>query len=218
MEDAARLLGRLCQRLRLLLKKLLSSPLRTSSPPFFFPSLHVCLLLLCLQGSIHSFIPPFLFLTMAPVKFLHILTVVSLAILHASFDALPVNALTVERSHLGRDLSHVHAGIAKKRSKKCRARPTSASQSSAPTTTNSNSAPSSNPSEPAHTTSSSQPASTNAPASSINSKVMYGWSNNEQGSIPNFISGSTRLCVHSLIVSGFPPLTPSAQNLQLEIG
>jgi hypothetical protein len=162
---------------------------------------------------------------MAPVKF--ILTVVSLAILHASFDALPVNALTVERSHAGRDFSHVHAEIAKKRgdsSKKCRPRSTSASQSSAPTA-NSNYAPSSNPSEPAHTTSSSQSATasssqsaaTNAPASSINSKVMYGWSNNEQPSIPNFVTGSTRLCVHSLIVSGFSPLTPSAQSLQLEI-
>jgi hypothetical protein len=154
---------------------------------------------------------------MAPIKF--ILTVVSLAILHASFDALPVNALTVERSHAGRDFSHVHAEIAKKRgdsSKKCRPRSTSASQSSAPTA-NSNYAPSSNPSEPAHTTSSSQSAATNAPASSINSKVMYGWSNNEQPSIPNFVTGSTRLCVHSLIVSGFSPLTPSAQSLQLEI-
>jgi hypothetical protein len=165
---------------------------------------------------------------MAPVKFLHIFTVVSLAILHASFDALPVNALTVERSHARRDFSHVHAEIAKKRgdsSKKCRPRPTSASQSSSPTTANSNYAPSSNPSEPAHTTSSSQSAttsssqsaSTNAPASSINSKVMLGWSNSEQPSMGNFVSDSTRLCVHSLIVSGFSPLTPSAQSLQLEI-
>jgi hypothetical protein len=181
--------------------------------------LHVCLLV-CLQGSTHSFIPPFLFLIMAPVKFLHILTVVSLAILHASFDALSVNALIVDRGHVGRDFSHVHAEIAKKRgasSTKCRSRPTSASQSPAATTTNPSYAPSSNASEPAHTTSSSQPASTNAPASSIDSKVMYGWSNNEQPSLGNFATGSTRLCVHSLIVSGFSPLTSSAQSLQLEI-
>ncbi|KAN0127039.1 Glycosyl hydrolase catalytic core domain containing protein [Russula decolorans] len=133
---------------------------------------------------------------MAPVKFLHILTVVSLAILHASFDALSVNALIVDRGHVGRDFSHVHAEIAKKRgasSTKCRSRPTSASQSPAATTTNPSYAPSSNASEPAHTTSSSQSASTNAPASSIDSKVMYGWSNNEQPSLGNFATGSTRL-------------------------
>lgn len=152
---------------------------------------------------------------MAPVKFL--LTVVSLAILHASFDALSVNALSVERSHVGRDFSHVHAEIAKKRadSKKCRPRPTSASQSPAPTTyhaanTNANYAPSSNSSKPAETTSSSQPASTNAPASSINSKVMYAWSNGEQGSLNNFMTNTPRLCVHSLIVScSFSPTSPT---------
>jgi hypothetical protein len=158
---------------------------------------------------------------MAPVKFLHILTVVSLAILHASLDALPVNALSVERGHVGRDFSHVHAEIAKKRgdsSKKCRPRPTSASQSPAPTystTTKPNYAASPKSSEPSHTSSSSQPASTNAPSSSINSKIMYAWSNNEQPSIGNFLTGSQRLCVHSLVVSGFSPLTLSAQNLQL---
>jgi hypothetical protein len=136
---------------------------------------------------------------MAPVKFL--LTVVSLAILHASFGALPVNALIVDRAHVGRDFSHVHAEIAKKRadsSKKCRPRPTSASPSPAPTKpTYVNHALSSNPSEPAHATSSSssssQSAPTNAPASSINSKVMYAWSNNEQPSIQHFATGSQRL-------------------------
>lgn len=170
--------------------------------------------------------PAFPFLTMALVKFIRIFSVVSLAILHTSLDALPVNALIVERGHVGRDFSHAHAEIAKKRgdsSKKCRPRPSNAPQSAVATTTYHttttipNNAPSSNPSEPAHTTSSSQPAPTNAPASSVNSKVMYAWSNNEQPSISNFLpgSGQTRLCVHLLIVSGFPPLTSSAQNLQL---
>jgi len=137
---------------------------------------------------------------MAPVKFLHILTVVSLAILHASFDALPVNALIVERGHAGRDFSHVHAEIAKKRadsSKKCRPRPTSASQSPAPTTYHADKVQSSQLSKlsgPTNTSSSSQPASTNAPvSSSINSKIMYAWSNNEQPSIGNFLTGSPRL-------------------------
>jgi len=135
---------------------------------------------------------------MAMVKFLNILTIVSLAILHASFDALPVNALTVERGYVGRDLSHAHAEIAKKRgdsSKKCRPRP-SAANSYHPTTTTPNYAPSSNPSKLAQTSTSSQPAPTNVPSSSINSKIMYAFSNNEQPSIPNFLTGATRLCVH----------------------
>jgi hypothetical protein len=161
---------------------------------------------------------------MALVKFLRIFSVVSLAILHASFDALPVNALIVERGHVGRDFSHAHAEIAKKRgdSSKCRPRPSSASPNAVlatTTTTKPSSAPSSNPSEPANTTSSSsQSAPTNAPASSsVNSKVMYAWSNSEQPSIPNFLpgSGQTRLCVHLLVVSGFRLLTLSAQSLQL---
>ncbi|KAI0285015.1 glycosyl hydrolase catalytic core-domain-containing protein [Russula aff. rugulosa BPL654] len=128
---------------------------------------------------------------MAVVKFLHILTVTSLAILHASFDARPVNALSVERGHLGRDFSHAHAEIAKKRdsSKKCRPRPSSAPQNTvAPTSTNANYAPSSTSS-----TSSSQPASTNAPSSSLDSKVMLPWSNLEQPSLPNFKTNSNRL-------------------------
>jgi hypothetical protein len=130
---------------------------------------------------------------MAVVRFLHILTIVSLAILHGSFDARPVHALSVERGHLGRDLSHAHAEIAKKRadsSKKCRPRPLSASQSPAPTTTpHANYVPLSK-SEPTQTTSSSQPASTNTPASTVGSKIMLGWSNNEQPSIPNFVPKS----------------------------
>ena len=139
---------------------------------------------------------------MALLKFLHILTVVSLAVLHVSFDALPVNALSLEH---GRDLSHAHIEIAKKRgqphsSKKCRPRPSSASQSPIVSTTyNSNSAPSSNPSKPTSTTS-SKSAPTNAPASSTGSKVMFPWSNNEQRSIPNFATGPKRLCVHLLFL------------------
>lgn len=146
---------------------------------------------------------------MAVVRFLHVLTIVSLAILHGSFDARPVHALSVERGHLGRDLSHVHAEIAKKRadsSKKCRPRPLSASQSPAATTTpHANYVPLST-SEPPQTTSSSQPASTNIPASTVNSKIMYAWSNYEQPSIPNFEpkSKQRRLCVQSLFVS-VPP-------------
>jgi hypothetical protein len=159
---------------------------------------------------------------MALVKFFRILTVVSLAVLYTSFDVLPVNALAVEHAHLGRGLGHAHADIAKKRgdSKKCRPRPSSASQSPAavtyqPTTT----ASSPKSSQPAQSSSSSQPAPTNASPSTLSSKIMYPWSNNEQPSIKNFIptTAGTRLCVHSLIVSGSSSLTLSTQSLQLEI-
>ncbi len=164
----------------------------------------------------------FLFLTMALVRFFHILTVVSLAVLYTSFDALPVNALAVEHAHIGRGLGHAHADIAKKRgdSQKCRPRPTSASQSPAaatyqPTTT----APSSKYSQPAQSSSSSQPAPTNASPSTLSSKIMYAWSNNEQPSLANFVpsTAGTRLCVHSLIVSGSSSLTLSTQSLQLAL-
>jgi len=141
---------------------------------------------------------------MALLKFLNILTVLSFAALHTSFDALPVNALTVERGHLGRDLSHLHAEIAKKRSdssKKCRPRPSSASQNHVvPSNSYVNLAPASTPSKPATTTTSSQSASTNAPASSLSSKIMYAFSNHEQPSLKNFLTGHGKpLCVHSLI-------------------
>lgn len=158
---------------------------------------------------------------MAVVKFLHIFTVVSLAILHASFDARPVNALSVERGHLGRDLAHAHAEIVKKRgdSKKCRPRPSSASPNPvAPTTTYANNyAPSSKPSEPAQTTS-SQPASTNTPASSGSSKIMLAWSNDEQPSLPNcLVPGTRTLCVHDYCF-WFSSLISSIQCLQLADG
>jgi hypothetical protein len=197
MEDAG-LLRPLCKRLP-------ASPYISSfrhhsepaHPPSFFSS-DLCLLPRHIPLSRLSF-----FLTMAVVKFIHILTVVSLSVLYASFDALPVNALSVERGHFGRDLGHVHAEVAKKRadsSKKCRPRPSSAAQNSvppntySPTATSSTYAPSS--------TSSSLSTPSTAPASSVNSKIMYAFSNNEQPSIPNFLTGATRLCVNSLIVSG----------------
>jgi hypothetical protein len=123
---------------------------------------------------------------MALVKFL----LLSLAVLHASFDALPVNALAVQSGHLGRGLAH--ADIAKKRdsSKKCKPRPTSASPNAV--TTTSSSVPSSGPSQPAQTTASSQSPPTYTPSSSSGgSKVLLAWSNNEQSSLGNFFTGQT---------------------------
>jgi hypothetical protein len=147
---------------------------------------------------------------MAPLNFLHFLTVVSLAVLQASFDAIPVNALAVEHSHLGRGLSHAHVDIAKKRdpsSKKCRPRPTSiAPKAAAAAATPPSSAPSSQPSQPAQTTTSSQSSSTYTPSSSGGGKSLLAWSNNEQGSLKNFAKNKP-MCVHSFILSNSSLLT-----------
>jgi hypothetical protein len=141
---------------------------------------------------------------MAPLGFLRFVTVVSLAVLQASFDALPVNALAVEHGHLGRGLSHAHADIAKKRdspsSKKCRPRPTTSPKPAADNVP----APStpSHSTQPASTTTSSQPPPANTPSSSGGGgKSFLAWSNNEQGSLEHFVSNNPA-CVHSFILSG----------------
>jgi len=130
---------------------------------------------------------------MAPLGFLRFVTVVSLAVLQASFDALPVNALAVEHGHLGRGLSHAHADIAKKRdspsSKKCRPRPTTSPKPAADNVP----APStpSHSTQPASTTTSSQPPPANTPSSSGGGgKSFLAWSNNEQGSLEHFVSNN----------------------------
>jgi hypothetical protein len=119
---------------------------------------------------------------MALVKFL----LLSLALLHASFDALPVNALAVQHGHVARGLGHAHADIAKKRdsSKQCRPRPTSAAANIVATTTPlPYSAPSSKPSQTAQSTA---PPSTSTPSSSGGGKRLLAWSNNEESSLRHF--------------------------------
>jgi len=149
---------------------------------------------------------------MAPSNFLRLFTVFSLAILNISFDALPVNALAVERGHVARGVNHAHAGIAKKRgdSKQCKPRPVTSTPayipSSSPTTSHHSAAdghlaspvPISEPSTHKTTTTSSSPMPSVTPSSSSSysgSKVALAWSNNEQSSLGNFISPHTVLCV-----------------------
>lgn len=140
------------------------------------------------------------FLTMAPASFLHILSVVSLAVLHVSFGALPVNALALERNHAARGLGHAHADIAKRAdSKKCRPRPTSVSPNAVAVT--STPVPSPQSSKPATTTTSSQAPPANTPSSSngdgSGSKFIIGWSNQEESSLVNFVTkgSQARTCV-----------------------
>lgn len=149
-----------------------------------------------LDSHTHSFIPPFL--TMAPASLFHILSVVSLAVLHVSFGALPVNALALERNHAARGLGHAHADIAKRAdSKKCRPRPTSVSPNAGAVVTSP--VPSPQSSQPAPTTTSSQSPPANTPSSSggDGSKIIYGWSNHEETSLQHFVpTGSKgRTCV-----------------------
>lgn len=147
---------------------------------------------------------------MAPSNFLRLFTVFSLAILNISFDALPVNALAVERGHVARGVNHAHAGIAKKRSdsKQCKPRPVTSTPayipSSSPTTSHysaadghlASPAPISEPSTHKTTTTSSSPAPSVTPSTSgsySGSKVALAWSNNEQSSLGNFLSPHTVL-------------------------
>ncbi|KAI0003012.1 glycosyl hydrolase catalytic core-domain-containing protein [Russula compacta] len=126
---------------------------------------------------------------MALVKSLRLLSVFSLAILNISFEALPANALTVDRGHIGRSPNHPHAGIAKKRGsspRKCKPRATSAPTSSlsdhvAVVTTTS-----------LMTTTSPQPTASTTASSSGSTKPGLAWSNPEEQSLHNFITEHTK--------------------------
>ncbi|KAI0269224.1 glycosyl hydrolase catalytic core-domain-containing protein [Gloeopeniophorella convolvens] len=82
---------------------------------------------------------------MAPIKFLNLLAISALAILATSFNAVPVNALSVEHRHAARSVNHAHAGIAKKKrdgsTRRCKPR-TSTSIASVATSTTHTSVPS----------------------------------------------------------------------------
>lgn len=123
---------------------------------------------------------------MALVKSLRLLAVVSLAILNISFEALPANALNVDRGHIGRSPNHLHAGIAKKRDgAKCKPRATSA-----PTSSYSDHAAVATPTS-YMTTTSSHPTTSTTPSSG-SAKPGLAWSNPEQQSLHNFITKDTK--------------------------
>jgi len=142
---------------------------------------------------------------MAPVNFARLLAIFSLAILNISFDTLPANALSVDRGHMARGISHAHAGVAKKRGdspKQCKPRPTVPTTSIKPdvsfSSTSAHSydtpAPVSHAS-PQTTTSSILPQSSSAPSSSgpsYGTKAGLAWSNNEETSLCNFIGSGNR--------------------------
>lgn len=152
--------------------------------------------------------PPLLSLTMAQSNFLRLFAVFSLAILNISFDALPVNALAVERDHMVRGVNHAHAGVAKKRgdSKQCKPRPVTSTPAPAytPSTSSHHSTAAAHLATPAsvsqpstHKTTATSSSSTPSVAppssgSSSGSKVGLAWSNNEEGSLGNFITSHTK--------------------------
>jgi len=148
---------------------------------------------------------------MAASNFLRLFAIFSLAILNISFDALPVNALAVERGHVARGVNHAHAGVAKKRgeSKQCKPRPVTSTPasypSSSPTTSHHSAADghlasplpiSQSSTHKTTTTSSSSPTPSVAPSTSgsySGSKVALAWSNHEQPSLGNFVTPHTKL-------------------------
>lgn len=157
---------------------------------------------------------PFTLLPMAPTKFLNFVAIVSFAVFYISLTPISANALAVERAHVARNLNYAHAGIAKKKrdnhnpSKRCKPRPTSSSlppsTTPPPAYTPSSPSPSPQPSSspapspqpessstPTYSSSSSSysPAATPASSSGIG-KVGIDWSNNEEGNLCNFKTGS----------------------------
>jgi hypothetical protein len=66
---------------------------------------------------------------MAPTKLLNLLAFSSLAIFACSFGATPVNAVSIDNTHIARHAGRGHAAIAKKKrgasGKRCKPRPTS---------------------------------------------------------------------------------------------
>lgn len=144
---------------------------------------------------------------MAQSNFLRLFAVFSLAILNISFDALPVNALAVERGHMARGVNYAHAGVTKKRadSKQCKPRPVTSTPAYTPSTSSHHSTADAHLATPASVyqpsthkttaTSSSSPTPSVAPpssGSSSGSKVGLAWSNNEEGSLGNFITSHTK--------------------------
>ncbi|KAI0303162.1 glycosyl hydrolase catalytic core-domain-containing protein [Russula brevipes] len=123
---------------------------------------------------------------MALVKFVHLLAVLSFAILQVSFVTLPANALAVERDHIGRD--HVHAGIIKRQggsSKRCKPR----KGSDKPSTLHNGSTTYEHTSHTTTTsTTTTSPHQTPTSAPSGGSKRILLWSNAVEPSLKNFIS------------------------------
>jgi|SRR5712671_1157554 len=145
---------------------------------------------------------------MALINFLRLFSIFSLAILNISLSALPVDALAVERGHIGRGLNHAHAGLAKRNdsSGRCRPRPISSSPDLSPTP-HPYHAPSSQPApashSSSHTTSSSTTSHSHQPSGSTSiSKFGISWSNHEEQSITNVITPGSpkRLYVNLFIL------------------
>jgi hypothetical protein len=124
---------------------------------------------------------------MAPVKFVHLLAVLSFAIFQVSFVTLPANALAVERGHIARD--HVHAGIIKRgsgSSKRCK--PRKGNDKPPVTYPNNNSTIHDNTHKTTTSTTATPPHQTPTYTPSGGTKRILLWSNTVESSLKNFIS------------------------------
>lgn len=126
---------------------------------------------------------------MAPIRFINLLAISSLAVLACSFGAAPVTAL-VTNIHQVRDISvHAHSTIAKRKraasgnAKRCRQRPTSSSSASSTPKSSPKASDPKNPSPKAASTMTHTAATHKALATATTStsggqgKVGLGWAN-----------------------------------------
>ncbi|KAH9963159.1 glycosyl hydrolase catalytic core-domain-containing protein [Russula dissimulans] len=128
------------------------------------------------------------------VNFLRLFSVFSLAVLNISFSALPVDALAVDRGHIGRSPNHAHAGLAKRNgsSARCRPRPTSTSTSTGSSTSPALGTPTYTPhttTTTTTTTTTSHPSTSSTPNNL--SKFGISWSNMVERSIRNVITAES---------------------------
>jgi len=136
---------------------------------------------------------------MAPLKFINLLAISSLAVFACSFGASPVTALATD-IHQVRDISvHAHGAIAKRKraassnAKRCRQRPTSSSSTSS---TPKNSNPKTNVSPKAasttHTTATHKAVATTTSGGGSGGKVGLAWANGVSLPLKPWVTNNVR--------------------------
>lgn len=136
---------------------------------------------------------------MAPIKFINLLAISSLAILACSFGATSANALATE-GHLIREVSHGHGAVAKRKResstpvKRCKKKPSSSSPSTskatgkASTGNNDKAASGGSSSKSADPAKSTKSTSSTPPVTAYSGKGKAGlaWPNGNDPSLKNF--------------------------------
>lgn len=145
---------------------------------------------------------------MTATRLLHFLALSSLAVLLCSLSLAPVNALSVDSSHLARRAPHAHDVIAKKKratssTKRCKPRPSAAASSlalaaakSTPVTSTQAPAPTTAKAKPKETPASTpapapspKPSPTPAPAPPSGGKRGLGWDSSSSSTLADWHHG-----------------------------